>query len=119
MYKALIRPVLDYGAIALYTANDTHLLKLEAIQSHALRLCCRAAFGTPTIALQNECGEMPLRLSWHESSLRQAIKILTTKHHPAASSMTDHWTVHRGKYKSGKEPIYHRTREYINNRAVR
>jgi len=114
LYKAIIRPILDYGAIAFCTANDTHLHKLELIQSRALRLSCGATVGTPITALQNECGEMPLKLRWHEISLKQAIKILTTKHHPAAPSMADHWTLHRGKYKPGKEPLYNRTKDYIN-----
>src|SRR6218665_508933 len=35
--------------------------KLSSVQTEALRLCCGAAKGTAALALQNECGEMPIQ----------------------------------------------------------
>jgi len=114
LYRALIRPVIDYGAVAFCTAADTNLKILERIQSQALRLCCGASRGTATLALQNECGEMPLRTRWLELSIKEGTKISTTKNHPAEQAMMDHWTLHTNKFKTDKEPLYNRTAEFNN-----
>jgi ribonuclease HI len=113
IYRALIRPVLDYGAVTFCTANDTNLKKLEKIQNQALRICCGASVGTAIVALQNECGEMPLHLRWLGNSLKEGVKIITTQDHPAELAMHDHWTLYSEKYKSGKEPLFQRTKEFM------
>lgn len=103
IYRALIRPILDYGDIAYSTASKSQLKKLATIQSEALRLACGAAKGTPIIALQNECGEMPLHLRCLQNSLKIGTKIISTKNHPTMEAMTDHWSNHYGKQKWHKE----------------
>jgi ribonuclease HI len=113
LYRALIRPILDYGAVAFCTASNTQLKKMETIQAQALRICCGAAHGTATAAIQNECGEMPLHLRWLGESLKQGVKIVTSKDHAAEEVMKDHWTLHRDKFQQGKEPLYKRTREFF------
>src|SRR6218665_2549883 len=73
IYKSLITSVIDYGDVVYSTANKSNLDKLSSVQTEALRLCCGAAKGTAALALQNECGEMPLQdckipLSWVQRS---------------------------------------------------
>ena len=52
IYSLLLFNRLDYPPLSL---------RLSSVQTEALRLCCGAAKGTAALALQNECGEMPLR----------------------------------------------------------
>src|SRR6218665_817559 len=61
IYKSLIRSVIDYGDVVYSSASKSMLDQLSSVQTEALRLCCGAAKGTAALALQNECGEMPLR----------------------------------------------------------
>jgi len=51
IYRGLIRSILDYGAIAFDSMNNTNKQKLDSIQAQALRIVCGAARGTPTAAL--------------------------------------------------------------------
>jgi hypothetical protein len=41
LYKAYIRPVLEYGAIIMAAANKTRLAELQRIQKRALRICLK------------------------------------------------------------------------------
>src|SRR6218665_686715 len=61
IYMSLIRTVIDYGDVVYSSANKSNLDKLSSVQTEALRLCCGAVKGTAALALQNECGEMPLQ----------------------------------------------------------
>ena len=60
LYVGLIRSVLDYGCVAYGSAAKTHLVKLDVIQSQALRICIGAVRTSPVCAVQVENGEMPL-----------------------------------------------------------
>jgi len=113
IYRALIRPVLEYGHIAIANANDTDKQRLQTIQTECLRICCGAAKGTPAIGLQNECGEIPLHLRRQRSSLREAVKILTKPNHTAREAMMDHWTIQYGKHHKDRAPLYSRTRDFF------
>ena len=62
IYKALIRSVFDYACPLFIGASAAQLKRLDKIQNRALQIVCGALAGTPKIALQNECGEMPLWL---------------------------------------------------------
>ena len=75
VYKPLIRSLIDYGCIAYDTAFQTLKSKLESIQSKALRICCGAMVGTPTAALQVECGQPPLALRRHRMMADYALKV--------------------------------------------
>src|SRR6218665_2929666 len=45
--RALIRPVLEYGHMAIVNTNNTNKKRLQTIQNEFLRICCGAARGTP------------------------------------------------------------------------
>ena len=96
VYRALIRSLLDYGAIALDNASKSTKATLDTIQAKALRICCGAMKGTALAALQNECGEMPLSLRRHKQQLDYCIKIKHSINHPVQCVFEDHWTNHFG-----------------------
>ena len=91
IYKALVRSVLDYGSEIFYTATDTAMKKLDAIQAKCLRICCGALTSSPIHALQNECGEMPLHLRRDELLMRHAIKIKSNTCNSAAEALHETW----------------------------
>ena len=82
IYRAFIRPRLDYGSIAYNSATDGLKKRLEAIQMSALRISCGAMKGTSNAAIQVECGEMPLDLRRLNQSLKYASKISANGDHP-------------------------------------
>ncbi len=60
IYCVLIRAAIDYVSMVYSSASKSQLLKIEAIQSQALRICCGAIKSSPIRAVQVEMGEMPL-----------------------------------------------------------
>ena len=92
IYRALIRSVIEYGDVVYASASKTHLNKLVSIQTEALRLCCGAAKGTAAIALQNECGELPLHLRNLQNSLKLGAKVIGSPNHPMRTIFQPHWT---------------------------
>ena len=115
IYKALIRPILDYGCEAFDSASKNILNKLNTIQYNCLKLACGAMTGTSLLALQNECGELPLELRRRKLQLQYAIKIKNSENHPAESIITDHWTNYYGKFNAGQETFFTKTYNIISN----
>ena len=78
IYKSLIRSVLDYASPLFMGASKKQLSRLDRVQTNALSTVCGALKGTPKIALQNECGEMPLdlRRQWILKKYVCAVKML-------------------------------------------
>ena len=113
IYRALVRSVLDYGDVAYATASATQLKRLQNVQSEALRLACGTAKGTPVIALQNECGEVPLNLRRLSNSIRFGAKILGSNVHPAADTMRDHWSNHYCTSSIKQNSIFKRTEHFF------
>jgi len=105
IYRTLIRPRLDYGLELFYTASKGSWKKLETIQTTCLRLACGAMRGTANDTLQQECGELPLKLRRKRAILRYTAKLSITSNNPASNILEDSWHLHYAKYKSGTEPI--------------
>ena len=61
LYKAYIRPVLEYGAIILAAANKTRLAQLQVIQNRALRICLRMPKYTRISVLHELANIEPIR----------------------------------------------------------
>ena len=81
IYKALIRSVLDYGAIAFDSTSTANKHKLDVIQRKALKIACGAFCTTSAAALQVETGEMPLDCRRQQQQLNYTIKIKAKQHH--------------------------------------
>jgi len=105
VYKALIRSIIDYGSIAYDTASSKVKAKLDVVQSKALRTCCGAMTGTPTSALQVECGQPPLEFRRHRMMADYSLKLHSVPDHPTSSTLDDCWRNHYGKYQPGRKPF--------------
>lgn len=62
LYKAIVRPHLDYVAPLIHPLTKTLSQKLERIQFQSVRLALGALRSSPTNALLVEAGEMPITL---------------------------------------------------------
>jgi len=62
IYKALVRSVIDYGAIAYDNATESQLARLDSVQCQALRISTGAMTGTSLAIMQAHCGEIPHQL---------------------------------------------------------
>ena len=61
IYRTLIRPKMEYGMELFHTAIKSAWRNLEIIQSTCLRLACGAMCSTAVDAVQQECGEPPIK----------------------------------------------------------
>jgi hypothetical protein len=115
IYRALIRSVIDYGDVVFSSAPNSYLDKLSSIQTEALRLCCGAAKGTAALALQNECGEMPLQMRRLQNSLKLGAKVLGRPNHPLESAYQPHWTDEFRTYGEKNQSTYKRTHSFFSS----
>ena len=113
VYRVLIRSLLDYAAIALDSASRSVKARLDSIQYRALKICCGAMRGTALIALQGECGELPLELRRRRQQLQYASKVKTVKNHPTKMVLEDHWTQYYGGFKETSEPLACKIKEFF------
>ena len=103
-YKALIRSILDYGAIAYDSASTSTKEKLDVIQGKALRICRGAMTGCARSCLQIECCQPPLSLRRRRMQVDYALKIPSYVNHPTATIMDEPWLNH-GEYAADREPF--------------
>jgi ribonuclease HI/exonuclease III len=98
IYKALIRPVLDYGCEAYDSAADSIKNKLDSIQYKALKISTGAISRTSLCTLQIECGEPPLHL--RRRFLARIFKAgISNEYHPNSDMTEDCWQKHMFKEK--------------------
>ncbi len=91
IYCALIRAAIDYGSMVYSSASKSQLLKIEAIQSQALRIC-GAIRSSPITAVQVEMGEMPLEIRSLKLKMRYWINIKgQLDSHPVKKVLKDCW----------------------------
>jgi hypothetical protein len=94
LYKALIRPILDYGCEAFDSTTDSLKAHLDSIQYKALKICTGALRGTSLISLQVECGEPPLKFRRKLLVKSYAITIEANPYHPNNYMFNDNWQKH-------------------------
>ena len=94
VYKALIRPILEYGAEAFDSASMAVKNKLNSIKYQALKICVGAVSRTSLEKLQVECGVPPLALRRTYLSKIYAQVVVNTDHHPNDYLMEDNWQRH-------------------------
>ena len=83
LYKALVRPVIDYGS-QVYDGGAAGVLKeLEPLQNRFIRLATGAFRTTPVPALLTEADIQPLWLRRVELTLRFALRVRADLNHPA------------------------------------
>lgn len=79
IYKAIIRPHIDYSATLILPGNKTILTKLERIQFQALRIAIGAMRSSPTNALLIEAGEPPIMARTMYLASKQILKYSSTR----------------------------------------
>ena len=94
IYRALIRPVLEYGCEAFDSASDTVKNRLNGIQYKALKICTGALCQTSLTKLQVECGEPPLQLTREYLCNIFSEFIRSKEDHPCHILLEDCWQKH-------------------------
>ena len=82
MYKAMIRPIIEYASFILDGPGNRRVESLEAVQNAALRVVTGALRTSPVRALQVDTDTMPLSLRRTELLLRYYLKVLGDQEHP-------------------------------------
>ena len=92
LYKAIVLPVIEYGAIMYAGGKEKVLQSLETVQNSFLRLALGVMKTSPISALQVEANISPLFIRRKELTLRYFLKI---KQHPEHASYTSIHTLPR------------------------
>jgi len=106
IYRTIIRPKLEYGLEVMTSITKSARRNLEKIQNTCLRICTGAMKSTSIDVLQQECGELPIRLRQQENLLKYSNRIQGSLSNPAISIHEDSWENHYGNYRQGNEPIF-------------
>ncbi|XP_043219624.1 uncharacterized protein LOC122380493 isoform X1 [Amphibalanus amphitrite] len=88
MYKAMIRPILEYASYIIDGPHTRRVESLETLQNACLRVATGALRTSPVRALQVDADIPPLSLRRKELLLRYFLKVLSDEHHPC-HSITD------------------------------
>lgn len=98
MYKALIRPILDYASIILDGPENKLVESLECIQNTGLRIATGALRTSPVRALQVETNVCPLSIRRTDLTLRYYLKVRGAFDHPCRGivDMNTHERLYRG-----------------------
>ena len=83
LYKAIVRPIIEYGAVVYAGGKKLPLASIETIQNSFLRIAIGAMKTSPVAALQVETNVPPLYVRRMEITLRYVTKI---KQHPEHAS---------------------------------
>lgn len=81
LYKALVLPVIEYGAIVYEGGHKSYVQKLDAVQNSFLRIATGAMKSSPVSALLVESFIAPLHLRRIEQTLRYVAKIELQPYH--------------------------------------
>ena len=87
LYKALVLPIIEYGAIIYAGASDNTLKKLETIQNSFVRISLGVMKTSPISSLQVEACIPPLHLRRVEQSFRYTSKIFFHPNHSTFKSL--------------------------------
>ena len=118
IYRTLIRPIIDYGAIVYDSSAKSHKKIIQSIQNKALKICTGAMRGTAAEAMQVDCGEPPLQLRRRYLQLKYALKIRNDKEHINSNLLEDHWTNYWGKFKIGEEPWINKIKDKLDQLPI-
>lgn len=96
-----------YDRVLDYVARSVQLSKLANWKVAKQNTC---GYTTELLSknyssIQNEWGEMSLQLRCSVTVWEMA-KIVASKDHATEDMMNDRWTLHMGKFKEGKEPLF-------------
>ena len=104
LFKSLIRPKLDYGAIVYACASTTALKMLDNIQRKALIIALRALPSTPSVYLEVEAGVEPLTLRREAQILKYWARISSRPCNPVNQILGKDYFV-KSKFKNPDFPF--------------
>ena len=87
LYKAIVLPIIEYGAVVYAGGKDTPLKSLEAIQNSFLRIALGVIKTSPVSALQVEADISPLYIRRKELTLRYVTKIKQFPNHASRTAI--------------------------------
>lgn len=82
LYKAWIRPILEYGALAFSTAPERSLAKLDAVQKSALQLCLTTTKTVSLMSLEAHARVEPLGIRRYTKWVTTAAKLTSQNTQP-------------------------------------
>ena len=91
LYRALVRPIIEYGMEIYFNCSDSTLKQIETIQHECLRICAGALRSTPIDCLQHYCNEMPLKIRFNQLCLYYRAHLSTLTDHPTSAVILDSW----------------------------
>ena len=91
LYRALIRPIIEYGMEIYFNCSDSTLKIIETLQHECLRICTGALRSTPIDCLQHYCNEMPLKIEFQQLCLYYRAHLSTFTDHPTSAITLDSW----------------------------
>ena len=104
LYRALIRPIIEYGMEIYFNCSDSILKQIETIQHECLRICAGALRSTPIDCLQHYCNEMPLKIRFYQLCLYYRAHLSTFTDHPTSPvilhSWQERWPENRSNFNS-------------------
>ena len=65
-YRALIRPIIEYGMEVYFNSAEKSLQLVKKIQNDSLRLCSGALQITTNNCLLHHCNEMPMKIKFEQ-----------------------------------------------------
>ena len=83
LYRALVRPKLDYGCIVYGSARKSYLKMLDPIHHQGLRIALGAFRTSPVESLYAEAREPPLDIRRLQLSMRYYLKLKSLPENPA------------------------------------
>ena len=91
IYRATIRPILEYGLGVYLFATKTVLKKLNSIRNSALRICCGAMKSTPIDVIEAANNEMPLHIRHKLLCCKYRCWLSCNPNHPTSTLLEDSW----------------------------
>ena len=95
IYKALIRPILDYACQILDGPENKTVESLDSVQNACLRIATGALRTSPIMPLLIDTDIYPLRLRRMDLTIRYGLKIIGEENHPCHALTTRRETLHR------------------------
>ena len=93
MYRAIVRPKLDYGCIVYGTESNTNIRQLDSIHNSGLRLALGAFCTSPICSLYIEANETPLEERRLKLSMHYYLKTRACVDNPAYHALHEFdWT---------------------------
>jgi len=83
LYRAIIRPKLDYGCVVYSSAKNHVIQTLNPVHNLAIRLATRAFRSSPVESLYAESGEPPLHIRREQLSLQYFVRTKQLPQSPA------------------------------------